>query len=73
MVDVEAEVSVSGFAQDHAIGGGTQSLYPALSDARKSLLFSYPGESFPERLQVTAKWHVQSLATSHIDIWQKLW
>ena len=42
----ETEVSeFKGFAQDHAARRWyTQNLYPALSDARKSLFFFHPGE-----------------------------
>lgn len=29
--------------------------------------------SFPERLQITAKWHLESLGTSCIGTWQKPW
>lgn len=37
----------------------------------KACSFSTLAKSFPEKLQITAKWHLQSLGTSCIDTWQK--
>ena len=61
------------FAQDHSTRKWYIYSESVSNSTRKSLFFFYPSVSFPERPQVTAKWHLQSPGTSCIDIWQKPW
>lgn len=54
-------------------GGGIPECIQLFLMQGRACSFSTTVKSFPERLQITAKWHLQSLGTSCIEIWQKPW